>query len=118
MYLQQTSFHNVNPNHPALLTNLMNAAALSLCRNLLRCAKTLPTSERRVWLRNDVLNSFRENAVASSTEVDELMRNGEKMLELLSLRPQALSLYRRLLRASSHMPTANRAEFVRRKARR
>ena len=92
--------------------------AISLFRGLLRRAKTLPTAERRSWLRKDVVNTFRDNSSnVSPDEIDKLLKRGNTLVELLSLRPQALSLYRRLIRAASHMPTRNRAEFVRRKAR-
>ncbi|GMH47038.1 hypothetical protein TL16_g07321 [Triparma laevis f. inornata] len=94
------------------------AAARSIFRKLLRCANKLPTQERRDWLRSDVLSGFRANAhVSDQTQINKLISQSEKYLDILGLRSRALSLYRGLFRASRHMPTANRVEFVRRRTR-
>mmetsp|Transcript_15541 Transcript_15541/g.32032 ORF Transcript_15541/g.32032 Transcript_15541/m.32032 type:complete len:160 (-) Transcript_15541:8-487(-) len=86
----------------------------SLYRSFLRVAYRLPTTERKDWLIDRIRQDFRS---PPSSDLEKSIKIGEAHLSNLLLRYEALSLYRKLFRAAKHMPTSNRAEFVRRKTR-
>ena len=52
----------------------------ALYRQLLRAAESMPTGERRRFVRERIRSGFRENASIPPEQVDELMRLGEAQL--------------------------------------